>query len=191
MKRVLYDGETVTFQTKSNKKAISFYDKLLEMEKDKWSREALATIPDFIKEYYNILRYEIKVLKYHKSVSRLKNLTFIDLCKPEIYEYLYHILVTTFDKLSIVDFDIPANSFVSRKGWLKNFLAMIGLKSYGIPETFNLIDSQDYDVQDPVVKRSNQKKIVRDLVSQYNNLHQTSIKRELASKLGALYGILI
>ena len=170
-------------------KEITFYDKILEMQKNKISRLALSTVPDFIKEL-NILRYEVQSLRGHRIIPRLKNLTFIKACSPETFDYLYEVLVTTFNKVNIVDFEIPSKILVSRKGWLKNFLAMIGLKSYGLNETFNLIDSQDFNVKSTSQKRSNQKKIARKLRSQYNNLHQTSIKRELESKLGALYGIL-
>ncbi len=189
-KRVVEGRESVSFRIKSNTKEITFYDKILEMQKDKKSRQALSTIPDFIKEI-NILRYEVKSLRGHSIIPRLKNLTFIDVCTSETFNYLYEVLVATFNKVNIVDIEIPSKILVSRNGWLKNFLALIGLREYGLNETFNLIDSIDYDVEDPGQKRSNLKRSIRELTSQYNNLHSISIKRELEAKLGALYGILL
>ena len=153
------------------------------------SREAFKALPEFVK-HLNILRFEVKIKKYSKRPILGKDLHFKDLCSPDTFQILIDHLAKELNAVNIVEFEIPSNSFVSGRGWIKDFLAMIGLKEYGLNEMCNLIDSQEYDVKNPSVTRSQYKGSVRGLESRSNELHSTSIKNELESKLGALYGIL-
>ncbi len=188
--RVLHQGQTVDFRIKTDYQGVTFYDKLKEMKKDMKSREAFKALPEFIK-HLNILRFEVKIKKYSEKPILGKELRFTDLYSPDTFQRLIDHLAKELNTVNIVEFDIPSNSFVSGRGWVKDFLAMIGLREYGLNEMYNLIDSQEYDVKNPSVTRSQYKRSVRELVSQSNELHSTSIISELESKLEALYGILI
>jgi len=188
MQRVLYQGQTVSFRTSSRIREITFYDKLREMRKDLKSRETFKALPDFIKDL-SILRYEVKLLKCGR-IEFVKKLKFSDLTDPIFFSSLYENLSDTFSKLRIVDFEFPSKSFVSH-GWLKDFLAFIGLQKYGMNEAYNLINSHDYNSKNLAVAKSQDRSKIKELVSKSKEILQTSVKTELAETLAALNNIFI
>lgn len=188
LKKRLYEGESVTFLSRSGSISVKFYDKLKEMkERDK---SGLKLIPNFLINS-KILRYEVSLNKRIKAKLGCDSLTFSDVSSYTLHKSLARLLIDTLSNVVIDNLEIPSKSFVLGRGWLKDFLASIGLKTYGYDQVVNLIESQSYPVSNPSVKKSQQKKILRALVSSADEMLQTSIKNELESKLGALYGIFL
>ncbi len=187
MAKSVYPGESVTFTY--SYRAVTFYDKIEEMVAHAEDIDP-DSIPDFIDDI-NILRFEVRLLKQVYKQLGLDSIQFNDLSSSKLHVLLADFLITVFSDVVIGEFEVLPENLISQRGWLKDFLAMIGLESYGYDRIMDLIDSLEFDVKAQRQKRSNLRKGVRELVSQSSKLHSTSIKSELDGKLGALYGILI
>ena len=180
-----YEGETVTFAAKSKSKVITFYDKIKEVKASK-NKLQPTNIPQ---EFYdlNILRYEVRYRKQpYKKFKREKPIQLKDLTPNGFHKLLFEHLKATFQKVDIQELKFPTTDLAAGSGFLKTYLALIGLHQCGYENVSRIIESQEFNVKNPAVKRSTLKKQLKKLANLTNELQDSNIKTALEEKFDAL-----
>nr|WP_319272366.1 phage/plasmid replication protein [uncultured Draconibacterium sp.] len=187
--KIVYHGESVTMATKSSSKTITFYDKIREV-KSNLSKNKYCHIPEIMLDL-NILRYEVRYRKHvNRKLKYQESVKLKDLSNIELHKQLFQILKTTFDEVEISELKFPSADLVASSGFLKNYLALIGLYHCGYDDICRIIQSQDFNVKNLSVKRSTLKAQLKMLASQSNKLHGRNITTALEAQFDALEYIL-
>jgi len=183
--KIIYQGESVTMTTKSKSKTITFYDKIKEINSNP-SNSKYCQVPEGMLDL-NILRYEIRYRKHvNRKLKYTESVKLKDLSKLRLHEQLLQILRTTFEEVEISDLKFPTSDLAVRSGFLKTYLALIGLHYSGYDDICRIIESQDFDVKYISVKRSTLKAQLKKLASYSDKLHGSNIKSALEAKLDIL-----
>ncbi len=183
--KTIYQKESITMTTKSKNWAITFYDKIKEISDNNRNHQRMK-IPEELTDL-KILRYEIRYRKQpHKKLEREKSIKLKDLSSSKLTKQLFEVLRSTFENIQIQELEYPTANIAESSGFLKTYLALIGLYHFGYDRMNNIIDQMHFGVKNPAVKRSTLKKQLKTLASQNNEFHKCNLRNELEAKFDAL-----
>lgn len=189
LKKSTFRNESVTFQTKSQNWAITFYDKIKEIKSYRFKNKPVG-IPEEVYDL-DILRFEVRYRKQPHRKFKFENpIKLKYLSRNRFHKQLFTHLKSVFDEVEIHELKFPTTDLADRSGFLKTYLALMGLHECGYENVCHIIQSQNYNVKNQAVKRSTLKKQLKKqlkkLAQQSNELHSASIKTALADKFDAL-----
>ncbi|WP_319229676.1 phage/plasmid replication protein [Draconibacterium orientale] len=187
--KTVYQGESVTMATMSRSKVITFYDKIKEIKSNP-SKNKHCHFPEGMLDL-NILRYEVRYRKHvNRKLKYPESVKLKDLNNIKLHNHLFQILRTTFDEIEISELKFPTSDLTVSSGFLKTYLALIGLHYSGYDDICRVIASQDFDVKNLSVKRSTLRAQLKKLASHSNKLHESNIKSALEAQFDTLEFIL-
>lgn len=169
-------GNNKTLSYKTTQKILVFYDKLKEARKSK------VKIPEFYQDH-PLLRYELRFLKRVSESLKVSEIKAEDLYKESSYiktidlwkQYYFSI-----PKINSIKLTNEALTMVNVKDFEKQ-LALIGLKTIGEQEIFQLLENSKSEIDKMTFSRL--KKKVTELLKQPELTEPNEAIKELDSKV--------
>lgn len=169
--------DSVTFLSKSNYKAITFYDKLKEIRgKDKFIYNSI----DEVYRNSNILRYEVRLMKHLKLRLGLKRVYVKDLYRDTIQSKLERILFNYYDKVVKVSIGVNPTYLLPHHNGVFKYLSYHGIDKLGYDRFSNTVSGLQFDVKNPSVKRSKMKSTIKELI---HNVKENALDDDLVAEL--------
>ena len=169
--------DSVKFFSKSNYKAITFYDKLNEIRgKDK-------SIYNSIDEVYrnsNILRFEVCLMKSLKRKLGLDRVYVKDLYRDTVQSKLERILFNYYDKVVKVSIGVNPTYLLPHHNGVYKYLSYHGIDKLGYDRFSNTVSGLQFNVKNPASKRSKMKSAIKELM---HNVKENALDDDLVAEL--------